>query len=67
MEKFITFHMATASWTDQGSGEHLEIVLAFSSLAADPLEAIRVVRQWDSIPTFSKGPFVVAPAAPALA
>ena len=63
----LAFHAAKASRTDKGPCEHLKVVLAFSSLAADPMEAVRMIRQSSRITTFSKGPFVVVPAAPALA
>jgi len=58
---------AKASRTDKGPCEHLQVVLAVSSLAADPMEVVRMIRQSSRITTFFKGPFVVVPAAPALA
>jgi hypothetical protein len=67
MQDRLAFHAAKASRTDKGPCEHLKVVLAVSSLAADPMEAVRMIRQSSRITTFFKGPFVVVPAAPALA
>lgn len=48
---------AKASRTDKGPCEHLQVVLAVSSLAADPMEVVRMIRQSSRITTFFKGPF----------
>ena len=55
MQKLLAFHTAKASRTDKGPCEHLKVALAFSSHAADPMEAVRMIQQSSRITTFSKG------------